>query len=76
MSVGPGDAFVHLVSGAAVLRVPREEEPLELAAGTSAWARGLPGEEEFEIAGTTVDAVVLVVRLEVLAGAAGSTRRT
>ncbi len=64
VSVGPGDAFVHLLSGAAVVRVPREEEPFELTSGESVWARGLVVEEEFEIAGRTSDSVVLVVRIE------------
>jgi len=63
-SVGPGDAFVHVITGAARVRVPREEEPLELAAEESVWARGLTVEEEFEVAGLERDAVVLVVRIE------------
>lgn len=67
VSVGPGDAFVHLLSGAAVVRVPREEEPFELTSGESVWARGLMVEEEFEIGGLTADSVVLVVRIEELA---------
>lgn len=64
VSVGPGDAFVHLSSGAAVVRVPREEEPFELAAGMSLWARDFAVEEEFEISGQSAETVVLVVRIE------------
>jgi len=63
-SVGPGDAFVHVILGAALVRVPREEEPFELTGGESVWARGLTVEEEFEIAGLSAEAVVLVVRID------------
>jgi len=44
--------------------VPREEEPFELTGGESVWARGLTVEEEFEIAGLSAEAVVLVVRID------------
>lgn len=66
-SVGPGDAFVHVIVGAAVVRVPREEEPFELDADESVWARGLTFEEEFEIAGSERETVVLVVRIHDIA---------
>lgn len=62
-SAGPGHAFLHVLAGAATVRVPREEEPFELDAGDSLWARELGGEEELEIAGrspATVVALVLV----------------
>ena len=62
-AVGPGHAFLHALAGAVTVRVPREEEPFELAAGESVWARDLTAEEEFEIAGSDVGSVILLVRI-------------
>lgn len=61
--VGPGHAFVHALAGALTVRVPREEEPFELDAGTSVWARELAGEEEFELAGRDPATVAILVRV-------------
>lgn len=63
-SVGPGHAFVHALAGGATVRVPREEEPIELSPGESAWLRELPTEEELEVAGESASTVVLLVRIE------------
>ncbi len=61
--VGPHTAFVHVLTGGAVLRIPREEEPFELDAGESIQASELGSELEFEIAGTSPETIVILVRL-------------
>jgi environmental stress-induced protein Ves len=63
-SVGPGHAFAHALRGCAIVRVPREEDPVEIAARESVWGRELPHEEEWELAGTSDDAVLVLVRWE------------
>ncbi len=56
-------AFLHVLAGALVARVTREEEPFALAAGDSLWCRELGSDEELELAGNAQDALALLVRL-------------
>jgi len=62
-AVGPGHAFLHALAGTVTVRVPREEEPFELATGESVWARDLTAEEELEIGGSVAGTVILLVRV-------------
>lgn len=66
--VGSGNAFLHALSGALTVRLPREEEPFELEAGESVWARELDREEEVEVAGRSATTVLILVRLSPIAG--------
>ncbi|MBL8863237.1 MAG: HutD family protein [Planctomycetes bacterium] len=61
-ALGPGHALVHVLAGAAGVRVPREEQPIEAGSGESVWGRELPREEEWELVGRSADALLLVVR--------------
>ncbi len=63
-AVGPGHAYLHVLSGTATVRVPREEESFELRPGESVWARELGGEEEFEGAGSSLATVLALVRVQ------------
>lgn len=65
--VGPHTAFVHVLSGRVVLRIPSEEEPFELHTGDSVQASELGSAQEFEIAGTSRETIVILVRLDALA---------
>jgi hypothetical protein len=60
--VGPGEIYVHVLAGRALARVPREEEPVELAAGDGLLGRELAHEEEWELAGLDATALLLLVR--------------
>jgi len=62
--VGPGHAYLYVSHGAATVRVPREDEPFELATGDGVWARELDGEEELEIVGGTPTTVLAIVRVQ------------
>jgi environmental stress-induced protein Ves len=62
-AIGPGQAFVHMLRGAAQARVTGEEEPFELDPGDSLWARDLRGGEELDLVGEEQGTVVLLVRL-------------
>jgi environmental stress-induced protein Ves len=62
--VGPDHAFVHVLSGAVTVRVPREESPFELQSGDSLWAEDLGVFEEFECAGTGPETCLILVRIE------------
>lgn len=60
--------FAHCLRGSAVARVAGEEEPFQLKAGESVWARGVGREEELDLAGTSEATIVLLVRVRRAAG--------
>ena len=57
-----GQAFAHLVAGAAQARVTGEDEPFDLDAGESLWIEGLVGGEELDLQGARDGTLVVVVR--------------
>jgi len=59
--------LAHLVRGVARARVSGEDEPYELEAGDTLWARGLGAGDELDLAGASDDALALLVRLRELA---------
>jgi environmental stress-induced protein Ves len=62
-TVGPGHAFLHALAGSVTVRIPREEDPFELAPGESVWLRGLAEEEELDLAGGHAESLALIVRV-------------
>jgi environmental stress-induced protein Ves len=73
-TIGPGHVFVHALSGSGVARVTGEEEPFELGARESLWARGLLEGDELDFAGQADDSVILLVRIDAVPGADLSSR--
>lgn len=69
--LGRGHAFVHVLAGSARARATGEDEPFELAAEESLWARGLDGSEELELTGSSAACTLLLVRIELSEDRAG-----
>ncbi len=64
--VGPGDAFVHVLTGSLTARVPREESPFDLQCGDSLWVHDVGAPEELELLGRDAETRVVLVRVEPL----------
>lgn len=62
-ALAAGQAFVHALAGAALLRTTGADEAFTLRAGESLWVQDLRGGEELDLAGRADACLLLVVRI-------------